>query len=61
MNMITPTYMTQLGFKMGKIHVDAQKIDRSLLKTYNMIITAFQVFDKFGCFLFFWDFFIGWH
>ena len=43
---MTPAYAAQLGLKVRKTNVSAQKIDGSLLATYNMIITAFQVFDK---------------
>ena len=33
--------------------VDVQKIDKFLLDTYAIVITAFQVVDKLGCFRFF--------
>ena len=40
-NTMTPAYTVQLGLKMQKIDVDAQKINRFPLKTYNMIIAVF--------------------
>ena len=38
---------------MQKTNVNAQKIDRSLLETYSMVIAPFQVLNKLGCFCFF--------
>ena len=46
---MTLAYRAQLGLKMRKTNVDAQKIDGSFLITYGMIIAAFQVLDKLGC------------
>ena len=57
-NAITPTYAAELGLKVQKTDVGAQKIDRSLLKTYNMVIAAFQVFNKFNCSWFFQETFL---
>ena len=50
---MTLAYAAQLGFKVRKIDISAQKIDKSLLATYNMVIIAFQVFDKLCCSWFF--------
>ena len=50
--------MIQLGLKMQITSVDTQKIDGSLLKTYSIIIAAFQVFDKLGSFCFFQETFL---
>ena len=52
-NAITLAYMAQLGLKVQKTNVDAQKIDKSLLKIYGIVIAAFQVFDQLGRFWFF--------
>ena len=45
-NAITPAYVAQLGLKVQKTDVGAQKIDGSSLVTYGMVIATFQVFDK---------------
>ena len=42
-NIIAPTYAKKLGLRVRKTDVGAQKIDGSTLKTYNMVITSFQV------------------
>ena len=52
-NAITPAYLAHLGFKIRVTNVGAQKIDGSSLATYNMVIAAFQVVNKLGCFWFF--------
>ena len=52
-NAITLAYAVQLGLKMQKTNVNAQKIDRFSLKTYGMVIATFYVLDKLGCFQFF--------
>ena len=52
-NAITLAYIVQLGFKVRKTDFGTQKIDGSSLKTYGMVIAAFQVFDKLGCSCFF--------
>ena len=46
LNAMTPAYAAQLGLKVQKINDGTQKINRSLLATYPMVIAAFQVFDK---------------
>ena len=53
MNAITLAYTAQLGIKVRKTNIGAQKINKSLLKTYSIVIAAFQVLDKFGHFCFF--------
>ena len=52
-NAMTSAYTAQLGFKVQKTNVDVQKIDKSSLKTYGMVIAAFQVLDKLARFWFF--------
>ena len=49
LNVITLAYTAQLGPKMQKTDVRAQKIDRSLLATYGMVIAAFQVLNTLSC------------
>ena len=38
---MTPAYKAQLGFKVQKTNIGAQKIDKSPLKTYRMVIATF--------------------
>ena len=45
-NAITPAYTAHLGLKVRVTDLGVQKIDGSLLATYNMVIAAFQVVDK---------------
>ena len=45
---MTPAYAKQLGFRIGRTDVGAQKIDGSLLSTDGMVIAAFQVKDNVG-------------
>ena len=52
-NAITLVYTAHLGFKVRVTNVGAQKIDRSSLATYGIVIAAFQVVDKLGCSWFF--------
>ena len=40
-NAMTPAYAAQLGLKVRKTNVSAQKIDGFLLATYDMVIAAF--------------------
>ena len=47
-NAITPDYAANLGFIVKVTNVCTQKIDRSSLATYSMIIATFQVVDKLG-------------
>lgn len=46
-NIIALAYAKKLGFQVQKTNVDAQKIGGSTLETYGMVITSFQVQDKF--------------
>ena len=48
-----PAYAKQLGFRIRKTDVEAQKIDGSLLRTFEMVIANFQVEDKLGRIWFF--------
>ena len=52
-NTITLAYLAQLSFKVWETDVGTQKIDKSSLTTYGMVITAFQIFNKFNCSWFF--------
>ena len=52
-NAMTLAYTGQLGFKVQKTNIGAQKIDKSLLTTYGMGIAAFLVLNKLGHFQFF--------
>ena len=45
-NVMTAAYVAQLGLKVQKINVGAQKIDGFSLETYKMVIAAFQVLNK---------------
>ena len=45
-NAITLTYARQLNFWTQKINVRTEKIDGLLLKTFVIVIIAFQVIDK---------------
>ena len=47
-NAMTSAYARKLGLWTQRTDVGAQKIDGSLLKTYGMVIAAFQVKDKLG-------------
>ena len=47
-NAMTPAYATKLGLTTRKTDVGAQKIDRSTLVTYWMVIAGFSVQDKLG-------------
>ena len=40
-NAMTPDYIAQLGVKLQKTDISAQKIDRSSLAIYNMVIVVF--------------------
>ena len=42
------TYAKKLGLYIWKIDVGTQKIDRSTLSTFGMVIIGFQVQDKLG-------------
>ena len=47
-NTIHPTYATKLGLCTRKIDVGVQKIDRSHLDTFGMVIADCSVKDKLG-------------
>ena len=47
-NGITLAYTKRLDFQIRKIDDGAQKIDRSLLKTFGIVIAGFEVIDKLG-------------
>ena len=47
-NAMTPAYAKELGLQVRKTDVGSQKIDGSLLQTFEIIIVGFQVEDKFG-------------
>ena len=44
---MAPVYAKELGLRVRKTDVGAQKIDGSTLETYGMVIAGFQVQDKF--------------
>ena len=52
-NAMIPAYAAHLGLKVRVTDVGAQKIDRSSLAIYNMVIAAFQVVNKLDCSQFF--------
>lgn len=45
-NIITSAYAKKLGFWMKKTDLRAQKIDASILETYNIVIVGFEVYDN---------------
>ena len=45
-NAIHPTFARKLGLSIKPIDVEAQKIDNTLLNTYEMVVLAFLVMDK---------------
>ena len=45
-NAMTLAYTAQLGLKVRKTNLGAQKIDGSSLAIYNMLIVAFQLLNK---------------
>ena len=55
---MTLAYVAQLGLKVQKINVGAPKINKSLLKIYDILIAVFQIFDKLGHSHFFQETFI---
>ena len=57
-NAMTPAYAKQLGLQVRKIDVGAQKIDSSSLRTFKIVIAAFQVEDKLGRAWFFQESFL---
>ena len=47
-NAMSPAYAKKLGFKTQKTNVGAQKIDGSVLETFEMVIADFQVENEGG-------------
>ncbi len=45
-NAISQAFVQQLGLKIRKSNVGAQKIDGNILETYGMIVSTFSVSDK---------------
>ena len=45
-NAMSPSYAKKLGLKSRKTNIRAQKIYGSVLETFGMVITDFQVEDK---------------
>ena len=45
---MTPGYVLKLGLKVRPTNIGAQKIDSSILKTFEMVRASFQVEDKLG-------------
>ena len=43
---MTTTYVAQLGLKVQKSNIIAQKINKSSLEIYSMVIIVFQVLHK---------------
>ena len=41
-------FASQLGLKIGKTNVRAQKIDGTTLKTYGIVVSTFSMLDKDG-------------
>ena len=57
-NAMTPAYAAHLDLTVRMTDVGVQKIDRSLLATYGMVIAALQVVDKLGRSWFFQETFL---
>ena len=55
---MTLAYTAHLGLKVRVTDVNTEKINGSLLATYGMVITVFQVIDKLGCSWFFQETFL---
>ena len=45
-NAISPVFTFQLGLKIWKTNVKAQKIDSITLETYRIVVTTFSILDK---------------
>ena len=45
---MVPAYAKKLGLWVWKTNIGAQKINRSTLETYSIVIAGFQAQDKFG-------------
>ena len=57
-NAMTPAYAKQLGFQVQKTDVEAQKIDGSSIRTFEMVIAGFEVEDRLGKVRFFQELFL---
>ena len=55
---MTPAYASKLGLQARHPNIGAQKIDGSTLQTFGMVLTDFQVEDKFGKARFFQETFL---
>ena len=55
---MTPAYVAHLGLKVRVTDVGVQKIDRSSLATYGMVVAVFQVVNKLGHSRFFQETFL---
>lgn len=51
------SYIWKLSLKIWKTNIEAQKINNSVLESFGIIITNFQVEDKVGKFWYFQKFF----
>ena len=57
-NTMTSAYASELGLRVYRIDVGAQKIDGSTLKIFGMVLASFQVEDKLGRAWFFQETFL---
>lgn len=57
-NAMYPTYAAKLGLPVGKTDVGTQKIDKSHLETFRMVIAGFSLQDKLGQVRFFQETFL---
>ncbi len=48
LNVISQAFAQQLGLKIRKTNVGAQKIDNTTLGTYGIVVSTFSVLDKDG-------------
>ena len=55
---MTLAYVAHLDLTVRMTNIGVQKIDRSSLVTYSMVIAAFQILNKLGCFWFFQETFL---
>lgn len=53
MNAIYPNLAQKLGFWINKININSQKIDKSYLNTFNIIIAKFSAENKLRLIFFF--------
>ncbi len=45
---MSQVFASQLGLKIWKTNIGAQKIDNTTLETYGMVVSTFSVLDKDG-------------